>query len=895
MISISILFEGDPLETCTLKTLVDKLKSRSWVRIRLELVNTRNVYAREPLVSIFESIFKETMQKTSPEKNISYFFHPAGELKLPERVKKNTIYSIDLIVIDRNIQFAHQFVETLGEHLNDPYRNFKMEKKPVPEHRNLDVLLGELDKDCPTRHELCLEFMTNFGFHPKIKNRPWLILETDFFVTFSARIYKIFGIDLKFGKNDLQDLIILPYYWHYENRLKHRTKSRPGLKCINGTIGPLYIKGNIKKILPLVALCSELHVGGSLPYGQGFYKIRKHRPYFDNLIVDDHWLSRSVSEIESKNDLNDDQVTESLLDSNGLIQTIRGKIANQDFEPGIAKSFLVSKKQGGHRQIVTLCPQDLLIHKLLVSLLQPVMNKMFENSSIGFRPGKSKEQVKQIITQACRQGYGYVLETDIEAFFDHINWAVLFEKLKQVLPESDRLTMDLIKKVVKTDIECNHKRIRRSQGLLQGSPLSPLFSNLYLDAFDEELEACGLKHVRYGDDLIVFLKTEDEGQAVRSTMEQILAPLGLSLKNEKTNICSLDLGFSFLGLQLGYTLEEEILETAAFRKPLFIRPIYAFVGVDGHCIVIRKENKIIGSFPMSRVSELIIMGTNTISTILLTRCSHEKIPISFCSPSGYHMNTVFADTQAGFERLYQHTKKFNSLENDARINIASLIIQAKISNYMSWIKKRYKKDAGTMSTSLKKIINSLVKAKTVDELRGYEGKAASILFSYINQIVNQAHPGFKSFKRVKQKKADYYNSLLDFAYFLLFTRVNILVRSKGLNPFLGFLHSHKNHYESLVYDLMEPFRYRMDRMVVKVINRKTIRENDFEMTCRYGKKNGYRLTKQGVGRFIEAFETELHTCFKGDGASLLQVLTAQVSLVYQWSREDCRLLFFTKT
>ena len=69
------------------------------------------------------------------------------------------------------------------------------------------------------------------------------------------------------------------------------------------------------------------------------------------------------------------------------------------------------------------------------------------------------------------------------------------------------------------------------------------------------------------------------------------------------------------------------------------------------------------------------------------------------------------------------------------------------------------------------------------------------------------------------------------------------MRSKGLNPYLDFLHSHKNHYESLVWDLMEPFRYRMDRMVIKIVKRKTICADDFEMTRRQGKQNGYRLKK----------------------------------------------------
>ena len=73
-----------------------------------------------------------------------------------------------------------------------------------------------------------------------------------------------------------------------------------------------------------------------------------------------------------------------------------------------------------------------------------------------------------------------------------------------------------------------------------------------------------------------------------------------------------------------------------------------------------------------------------------------------------------------------------------------------------------------------------------------------------------------------------------------------------------------------------------------------IRAKDFEMTRRQGKQNGYWLKKNSVGKFIEAFETEVHTRFKNDGASLLQILTAQVSILYQWASEDIRLIFYTK-
>ena len=115
----------------------------------------------------------------------------------------------------------------------------------------------------------------------------------------------------------------------------------------------------------------------------------------------------------------------------------------------------------------------------------------------------------------------------------------------------------------------------------------------------------------------------------------------------------------------------------------------------------------------------------------------------------------------------------------------------------------------------------------------------------------------------------------------------MLLRSQGLNPYLGFLHSHKDRYESLVCDFQEPFRCRMDRMVVKLINRKVIKKDDFHRTHR-----GYKLEGAAVGRFLEAFERELSIQLRGDGGTLKQLLVAQVRIFLHWVNGQGELYFY---
>jgi hypothetical protein len=145
--------------------------------------------------------------------------------------------------------------------------------------------------------------------------------------------------------------------------------------------------------------------------------------------------------------------------------------------------------------------------------------------------------------------------------------------------------------------------------------------------------------------------------------------------------------------------------------------------------------------------------------------------------------------------------------------------------------------------------------------------------------------------RISRRKLDFYNSLLDFAYStMLFTRLNVLLRSRGLNPYLGFLHSHKDYYESLVTDLQEPFRARMDRLVVKLINLKVIKRTDFVVDDKTG---GYRLNSDdAVPRFLEAFERECAVRMRGDGGTLKQLMVAQVQVLLSWVEEKGELFFY---
>jgi CRISPR-associated protein Cas1 len=211
--------------------------------------------------------------------------------------------------------------------------------------------------------------------------------------------------------------------------------------------------------------------------------------------------------------------------------------------------------------------------------------------------------------------------------------------------------------------------------------------------------------------------------------------------------------------------------------------------------------------------------------------------------------------------------------------VAKNIVTAKLVNYGAWLSSLPGSQARRVSGVVETIRRELAGAESIESVRGYEGSAARVVFAEINRRTPQ--PGFRSQGRLPREKPDRFNALLDFLYSMLFTRLNVLVRGEGLNPYLGFLHSARDDYESLVCDMQEPFRCRMDRLALKLINRREIVEGSFD------EKDGrWRLNPKATGVLIEAFEREEQVRLAREAATLGELLSAQVLALRRWVEGD---------
>ena len=296
-------------------------------------------------------------------------------------------------------------------------------------------------------------------------------------------------------------------------------------------------------------------------------------------------------------------------------------------------------------------------------------------------------------------------------------------------------------------------------------------------------------------------------------------------------------------------------------------------------MVVRKDDELLARLPLHRVGEIVFLGNGAVSTRLLQRCASLRIPVSFCSAGGWYSSTLKPDSQTWFGIVAAHARRHEALGPLGRVAAARRVVEAKLRNYACWLRSLPRPDAKQAARTLLEICRELPGAAEVEALRGYEGSGARLVFALVTRLAGQ--PGFASARRVPREKPDRLNALLDMLYSLLFTRINVLLRSQGLDPYLGFLHSPLDHYESLVCDLQEPFRCRMDRLALKLINRQELTADGFEtMETESGR---WRLTRDAVGVVIEAFEREEEVRLVGEPSTLSQLLAGQVLAIRQWA------------
>jgi len=199
---------------------------------------------------------------------------------------------------------------------------------------------------------------------------------------------------------------------------------------------------------------------------------------------------------------------------------IRERIRTGLYQPNAVRRVRIPKPQGGERALGIPTVQDRLIQQALHQVLSPLLEPTFSASSYGFRPGRSAHQAVSAMRGYIEEGNRWVVDIDLEAFFDRVNHDVLMGLLARHV--ADARVLKLVRAYLEAGVMDGGLISPRREGAPQGGPLSPLLSNLLLTELDRELERRGHRFCRYADDCNIYVRSKQAGERVMVSVTRFL-------------------------------------------------------------------------------------------------------------------------------------------------------------------------------------------------------------------------------------------------------------------------------------------------------------------------------------------------------------------------------------
>lgn len=247
------------------------------------------------------------------------------------------------------------------------------------------------------------------------------------------------------------------------------------------------------------------------------------------------------------------------LDLERNIEQLHHELNTWTYEPKPVRRVEIPKPNGGVRLLGIPCVRDRIVQAALKIILEPIFDSTFSEHSYGFRPGRNQQQAVQAAKKIVSTGKEFVVDIDLVKFFDRIHHDKLIAKLGQKI--EDKRILRIIGMTLRSGVMTYDGIVKpTTEGSVQGSPLSPLLSNVVLDELDKELELRGLEFCRFADDCNIFVASREAAKRVMESISKFIKnKLKLEVNAEKSKVAPAGkvkfLGMTIIGLALAISLQ----------------------------------------------------------------------------------------------------------------------------------------------------------------------------------------------------------------------------------------------------------------------------------------------------------------------------------------------------
>lgn len=539
------------------------------------------------------------------------------------------------------------------------------------------------------------------------------------------------------------------------------------------------------------------------------------------------------------------------------IEILHHRLASGSYAPLPYRKIKMTKPSGNLRLLNVPSVADRIIQTSVALILNPIFEAEFENSSHGYRTGKSVVTAVAQIEFLRDEGFQYIIEGDIDDYFSNISHDNLLNIIRHYVADENIIALIML---WLTSFS------QEGNGLAQGSPLSPLLANLYLDALDEEFSRNNVKIVRFADDFVILCKSKKKSEETLTEVSSFLKNYDLNLNIDKSNITNFDEGFRFLGYLFIKSLalkskQNEVLENAPkLDKPIdYItseeltnlpeeEEIYLkhrilallqeglFLDADENNFTVCDKNieQTLLIVPANMILRVEISNKATISNQAMHLAMENDLPIDFIGSynisSGSLIPKIESDSTDSKLHLMQAEHVLNQ---EKRFALAQIIVEGKIFNQRIVLKRLNRsaksKNVNNICDKIKGYYKKLqiLEGNNINQLLGYEGKVSALYFKALSYLIKNPEWNFTG-RGDKLNPTHGGAVIINILSSFVARDIKAILSRSNLHAGFACLHSSANVPNALIYDLMEEFRpLLIEGLMVYLMNSNIIKPDEF--------------------------------------------------------------------